>query len=176
MKTLALVLLLAGSSFALADDNLLMNGDFSSGIAHWEGDCHSPDSNDAPPDLSANPASPAAPTGVFIKLRHEDWTKMTQDFDGNVGSYIPASTGMNFFGAFSSPPGKWLVLVSDIGSWRYSTYEFPLQGEAQPDGTLTAIAHVQLNSNDDAKKGLCLIFPPGDGIITIKNVSLVKAQ
>lgn len=197
MKKLALVLLLSSSSVALADNNLVQNGDFSSGIAHWEGDCHSFDSSDAPPDPSASLTSTSAPQGVYIKLRHRDWTKMMQDFNGGVGEYvltvsyslssdtklstspadyadIPGSNSFNLFRPFSGTPGRWCVIISDLGSWRYSYYEVKTDGAAGT--TVTFTAPVKLNSDDEEKKGLVFVFPPGDGIVTIKNVSLVPTQ
>jgi hypothetical protein len=198
MKKIALVLLLAGSSVALADDsNLLRNGDFSSGIAHWEGDCHSFDSSDAntPPDLSANPASTPAPQGVYIKLHHQDWTKMTQDFEGKEGAYtfsitytlspdakfsaspddytdIPGATGMSRFPKFGIRPGTWGMIVLDLGAWRYWTWEVnpPAAGKST-----TYTTPVKIGSSD-GDKTICLVFPPGDVTVTITNVSLAPAQ
>jgi hypothetical protein len=197
MKTFALVLLLAGSTAALADDstNLLQNGDFSSGIAEWEGDCHSPTSEDATPDLSTNPlnAPATAAQGVFVKLRHADWTKMYQDFDGKAGQYlltisfslssdakfstspedyadIPSATGFSRFRSFSSTPGKWIVIVNDLGSMHFTYWEIAAQG--QPGATQTFTTQVKLNSDDEEKKSICLICPPGDGQVTVKSVTL----
>jgi hypothetical protein len=196
MKTFALVLLLAGATPALADNNLLQNGDFSSGIAEWEGDCHSPTSEDATPDLSANPLNTPTATaaqGVLVKLRHEDWTKMYQDFDGKAGQYlltisyslspdakfstspqdyadIPGATGFSRFRSFSGTPGKWIVIVNDLGSMRFSYWE--IAGQGQPGATQTFTAQVKLNSDDEEKKSICLIFPPGDGQVTVKSVTL----
>ena len=91
MKTIALLLALALPAVVLADDgdgaskNLLKNGDFSSGINHWEGDCHTPDSS------SFDPTAAAPTSGVVVKLRHADWTKVTQDFDGKIGEYVATS-------------------------------------------------------------------------------------
>jgi hypothetical protein len=203
MKKLALLLLLAGSATALADDssgNLLQNGDFSSGLSEWEGDCHTFDSSDAdaPPDLSASPttsANPAATQGVFVKLRHDDWTKMTQDFDGKAGQYlltitysfasdaklstspddyanIPASTGMSRFRAFSSTPGKWVVIICDLGAMHFYYWEIPPQAQPGATGPQTFTTQVRLASDDEEKKAVCLVFPPGEGLVTIKNVSL----
>ena len=78
MKKLLLLCFLAGSLTAFADDNLLQNGDFSSGLAEWEGDCHTPGS--ASDDSGAT-------SGVVVKMR-SDWTKMTQDFDSKPGNYL----------------------------------------------------------------------------------------
>jgi hypothetical protein len=197
MKKLALVLLLAGSPFALADDstNLIRNGDFSSGISHWEGDCHSPSSNDAPADLSAGPNSPSVPQGVYIQLRPGDWTKMTQDFEGKEGTYtfsisyalssdatfstsaddysdIPGATGMSRFPKFGIRPGTWGLIVLDLGAWRYWTWEVdpPAAGKSTTYTTAVKI------TSTDGDKTLCLVFPPGNGVVTITKVSMVPAQ
>jgi hypothetical protein len=198
MKTLALFLLLAGATAALADNNnLLRNGDFSSGIAEWEGDCHSLTSEEATPDLSANPLDAATATaaqGVIVKLRSQDWTKMYQDFEGKAGKYlltisyslssdakfstsrqdyadIPAATGFSRFDSFSGTPGKWIVIVNDLGSMRFTYWEVAPQSSSGA-ATQTFTAQVTLNSGDEEQKSLCLIFPPGAGQVTLKSVTL----
>ena len=198
MKKLALLLLLSGASIVLADNNsnLLQNGDMSSGIAHWEGDCHSSSNNsDAPPDLSASPAAPSASSGVYIKLRHQDWTKMTQDFEGKEGAYvfsityslssdakfssspddytdIPGATGMSRFPKFGIRTGTWGMIVLDLGAWRYWTWEV----SPPAAGTSTTYTTPVKIGSSEGDKTLCLVFPPGEGIVTITNVSLVPQQ
>jgi hypothetical protein len=206
MPMRALLLLLAALfvsiSPAFADEgkNLLKNGDFSSGISEWEGDCHTPSqtSGDATPtlgDISSPAAAPAA--GVVVKLRGHDWTQMKQDFDGKIGEYtmtivyslspdlkfstslddyanIPASTGYSLFRAFSSPPGKWIIIVSDVGAARFTYWTVNSQGAAgQPQ---TFKSHVHLGSDDSSAKAICLVFPPGSGTVTLQNISIVPAS
>jgi hypothetical protein len=190
MKTLALLVLLAASPVALADDNLLQNGDFSSGIAHWEGDCHTPDA--APVDLGSTDASTVS--GVIVKLRHGDWTKVTQDFTGKIGEYlltityslspdakfstdpddytnVPGKVGFNILRAFDSSPGNWNLIVTDIGAQRY-TY-WTIEPKVGAPGVQKITTRVQLDSDDTQEKGFCLIFPPGDGFITLQSITLV---
>ena len=75
-------MILAASTVALADDNLLRNGDFSNGISHWDGDLHPPDSGGG--DIAA-PESQTS--GAVIKLRKDEWSKITEDFEGRTGDY-----------------------------------------------------------------------------------------
>ena len=80
MKTLFVLFLLMGGSIAFADDeNLLRNGDFSSGIAEWHGDCHG---------IGSATDDTGATSGIIVKLRSSEWTKVTQDFDGKAGNYL----------------------------------------------------------------------------------------
>jgi hypothetical protein len=190
MKKLVIVLVLLSLINVRADTNLLQNGDFSDGIAHWEGDCHSPDSDSV--DLSAASAPPT--TGIVVKLRHSDWTKVTQDFDGNIGEYlltlnysfspglkfstnpddyqnVPAKEGFSLFRSFDSDPGSWVIILSDLGAARFSYWKIAPNMTA---GAQRALATVHLDSDDTHKKGFCLLFPPGDGIITLQSISLIS--
>ncbi len=199
----ALLLLLAALfvsiSPAFADEgkNLLKNGDFSSGISEWEGDCHTPSqsSDDATPTLGDAASTAAAPAaGVVVKLRSRDWTQMKQDFEGKVGEYnmtivysfspdlkfstslddyanIPQSTGYSLFRAFSSPPGKWIIIISDVGAAHFTYWTVDPQGAPGP--TQTFRTHVRLDSDDSSAKAICLVFPPGTGTVTLQSVSIV---
>jgi hypothetical protein len=134
------VLVLALALPLHADNNLLRNGDFSLGLADWVGDCHTPEANSD--DLTQT----AVPTGVVVKLRHFDWTKMTQDFDGKAGDYqvtvtysvspdlkfstkaedyqnIPGKVGFNRLSAFGSNPGTWILIVNDLGNLRFNYWK-----------------------------------------------------
>ena len=132
MKTLLLLFFLAGGSAALADGNILTNGDFANGISHWEGDCHSAG--------SATDDSGAA-SGIVIKLQPSDWTRITQVFEGKPGNYLLTITytvssgtafsqrpedysngshwhNMDGFYLLDSDPGQWTLIVRDmVGVW-----------------------------------------------------------
>jgi hypothetical protein len=193
MKALALIFLMAGGSLAVADANLLRNGDFSSGIAHWEGDCHTAD-NGTEVELGAMDSNSSGNNGVTVKLRLGDWTKVTQDFDGGIGEYNLTITysvspnlkfsnkrddyvngvgkaGITAFVAFNSEPGQWIVLLSDRGAGHCLYWTITPKVDAP--GSQTISLKVHLDSDDTNKKAFCLIFPPGDGVITLHNISLV---
>lgn len=190
MKTLLLLVFLAGISAAVADDNLLQNGDFSRGIAHWEGDCHTPDSDVV--DLSSNPTGNSS--GVIVKLRHGDWSKMSQDFDGKVGEYLltltysvspdfkfstraddyvntPAKIGLTAFLAFNTAPGEWVLFVTDMGAGHCSYWT--ISPKTNAPGVQKITTRVNLDSGDSAKKGFYLAFPPGEGFVTLQGITLV---
>ena len=185
MKTLALLLLLAGASTAFADTDLLQNGDFADGISHWEGDCHSVGS--ASDDSSAT-------TGVVIKLRDGDWTKISQDFDGKVGNYTLTVTytvtpdikfslrpedyksttlkmGLIGLVAASTTPGEWCVVVVDSGIHMYDYWQ--VSPKLDPNGVQKIMLKVDLGSGADHKKGFYLGFPPGSGSINLQSITLV---
>ena len=184
MKTLFVLFLLMGGSIAFADDeNLLRNGDFSSGISHWEGNCHTPGS--ATDDMGAT-------SGVIVKLRSGDWTKINQDFEAKPGNYIltitytvsqgltlssrpedyvglPSKMGVALWMMVHQPdPGEWLVLVVDTGVNFYTHWR--LTPKLDPSGVQTVRLNVSLNSTDSFKKGFFLGFPPGSGTINIQSI------
>lgn len=197
MKILPVLLLLTSLTIVRADNNgnLLQNGDFSSGSAHWQGDGHPPDNsgNDIP-DLSATPSTTTASPGIVIKLRSHDWTKVLQDFDGNVGEYlltikytaasdlqfsdkaddynnIPGKVEFSRLMPFNGTPGNWIVIINDLGNLRYEYWQ--IKPKVNTAGVQTLTCNVKLNSDDAVKKGFYLLFPPGTGAITLQSISLV---
>jgi hypothetical protein len=191
MKKLAAFLILLTLINVRADNNLLQNGDFADGRAHWDGDCHSPDSSSDPVDLST--PTTTAPSGVIVKLRGGDWTKVTQDFDGKVGQYIltihytvspdlkfsqvpddynnvPGKVGFSRLSPFNSDPGEWAVVINDLGAMHYCYWKITPTLTA---GVQSIKANVNLDSGDDLKKGFYLLFPPGSGVITLQGITLV---
>jgi hypothetical protein len=189
MKTLVLLFLLAAGPAAFGDDNLLQNGDFSDGISHWNGECHSPDS--ASVDLSSKPAS-----GVVVKLRPGEWTKISQDFDGPSGNYlvtitftispgatfsnkpedflnIPAQIGIRRNG-FDADPGDWVVILDSVGARRLMSWKTGPNLNTSDVQTLTHTFHV--DSRFSGLKGFYLGFPPGDGIINLQSIMVVPTS
>jgi hypothetical protein len=192
MKKLAALLLLLSLINLRADNNLLQNGDFSDGIAHWDGDCHSPDSNNNDSIDLSSPAT-TTPSGVVVKLRAGDWTKVTQDFDGKVGHYIltinysvspdlkfsqvaddytnvPGKVGFSRLNPFNSDPGEWAVVINDLGALHYNYWKITPN---LTTGVQSVKANVNLDSDDSYKKGFYLLFPPGSGVITLQGITLV---
>jgi hypothetical protein len=190
VKKLALCGFLCLGSVAFADTDLLQNSDFSSGIAHWEGDCHSAGSEEATPSFVTSTA--AVPQGVTVTLRSHDWTKVTQDFEGKAGEYlltvsysfspdlkfstdgadyanIPGSTGMSRFKPFAAEPGQWVVILNDLGSMKFHYWKIMPQAGA---ATQTFTSKATLETGDTAEKTICLVFPPGTGTVTLLQVGL----
>jgi hypothetical protein len=193
MKAPALLLVpllfLAGGSIALADDsNLLKNGDFSNGISEWEGDAHTVDST----TFDNPPASPPT-SGVIIKMHRHDWTKVTQDFDGDIGEYtltltysvssdlkfstdqedytnVPSLLNFSILAPFNSTPGDWVVIVNDLGAMQYTYWKITPKNDSS--GVQKFSTQIQLNSGAAQKKGFYLCFPPGDGYINLLSISL----
>jgi hypothetical protein len=188
MKISILAFLLVGSLAAAADDgNILKNGDFSSGVNHWEGDCHMPDS------ISYDDSQTQPTSGVVVKLRPGDWTQVVQDFEGGIGQYkvtityvpspdlkfsdkpedyknVPGHLGYTALSQFSMTPGKWALIINDLGAGHYMYWKI----EPKIGGTAaqTLNLRVQLDSQAAAEKGFILIFPPGSGFINIQNISM----
>jgi hypothetical protein len=189
MKTLFLLCFIAGSSLVLADDaptltNILSNGDFSSGLSHWDGDCHT----------AGNVADDSGATsGLVVQLRNGDWTKMGQDFEGKSGDYIltityipstgltmstrpddytntPLKMELNGLGPVSTMVGKWCIMVVDSGISRYEYWQ--VTPSLSGSGLQTIKAHVTLHSDDEHEKGFYLGFPPGNGTINLQSISL----
>jgi hypothetical protein len=192
MRTLLLTFLLVGAVITRGDDDsnsALKNGDFSSGVNHWEGDCHTPDS-------STFSDSEEAPTsGVVVKLRGS-WTQVWQEFNSKVGEYqvsityaaasdlklsssvpdyenISGQLGFNGLKPFSAPTGDWVVLINDRASM-LGTY-WKIKPKLDASGPQTINLKIHIGSGDDAVKGFFLLFPPGNGYINLLNVSLTPA-
>jgi hypothetical protein len=187
MKTLLLLFFLTGGSVALADDSILKNGDFSDGISHWEGDCHS---------IGSASDDSGVTSGVVVKLRSGDWTKINQDFDAKPGNYLltitytaspglafsqraedytglPGKMGLNGLGMLRRfpDPGQWLVIVRDTGVNFYTDWRITPKVDAS--GVQTVRLNVRLDSTDSFKKGFFVGFPPGDGFINLQSIMLV---
>lgn len=185
MKTLALLLFLAGGSAVLADTDALENGDFSDGISHWEGDVHTAGSSTDDSNST---------TGVVVSLRSGDWTKISQDFDGKSGDYIltitytvtPGMTlsdraedyqnttlkmGLPGLSPINTKPGAWCLAVVDTGISRFTYWE--ITPTLNGTGVQTIKTHVTLKSDDNHRKGFFLGFPPGSGTINLQSITLV---
>jgi hypothetical protein len=186
MKTLALLLFLGGVIIARADDNLLQNGDFSGGVAHWYGNVQTPgDLDDATlPD-----------SGVVIKLRPHDWTRANQDFQVKAGTYnlnivFTLISGFHFSDQYSDyinlpkvldfpagdhpvdgSIGQWVAIIADnvASSSLYWTGDPP-----QSAGQQTYTFKVK-DINFDNRQNLSLNFPPGSGYVVLQKVALVAS-
>ena len=192
MKTLPLLFLLITGAIATADQNMLKNGDFSGGINHWEGDCHSISSTTFD-SATVNPPT----TGVIVKLRGSDWTKVTQNFDGKMGKYlltvkytvspdlkfssrtdnydnIPSRLELARLVPFGVNVGQWAIVVTDYGADRYTYWK--ITPKIDPSATQTATCNVHIDSDATNTKTFCLGFPPGNGYMTLQSISLVPVN
>ena len=84
MKKLVAALLLLNSLVFLHAD-ILANGDFSDGKAHWKGDAKSTSDKDAY-DMSTVD-NPTAPNGIIVNLLKGTWAKVFQTFNTHEDSF-----------------------------------------------------------------------------------------
>jgi hypothetical protein len=190
MKTLLFALLCLACTLPLRADNWLENGDFTDGIDHWYGNGRSP--ADFASDNPLASSDPFTSKGLIIPLKDMDWTKVAQDFKGKIASGVlsitymvspdlafsnkredyvnmPDHIGYDGWQAFNTPPGQWIIFISDFGSSRGSYYMLkPKLGSSDPQTYRARVSG--LTPLED--KTLTLAFPPGTGTIVILNVSL----
>lgn len=182
MKTLLSLLLLTGMGAACADDNLLQNGDFSDGIAHWYGNVKSPDTV----------LGPGAESGAIIELRPHEWTMATQEFTAKSGTYklhvtFTLSDGTHFSKELTdyinipvqlkfadekpldAEPGQWVVVATKSSATQDPlTWTVNAHSVAGPQSyTFT----IDSTSSTDTQT-LLLGFPPGHGTVTLLHVGL----
>jgi hypothetical protein len=190
MTKVLLIALMVLASIPLRADNWLQNGDFVDGIDHWYGNGRSP--ADFAPDNPMDKPDPFTSKGLIIQLKHTEWTKVAQDFKGKIASGVltivymvspdlkfsdkpddylnmPGHIGYNAWQAFNTPPGQWIVFISDFGSSRGTYYQLqPKFGSSAPQeyrGKVTGLTPLQ-------DKTITLAFPPGTGTLVLLKVSL----
>lgn len=174
------------------DNNLLRNGDFSSGIAHWQGVYETVQA--ASPSGSSSSSAPT--TGALVKLCPV-WSKVTQNFSAKKGDYVltvkyALSPDLKFstnpedygrvstllalpnVGGFGARIGQWCAVVFDTSTgnstfWRIT----PSHGSSVQ--IFTCRIHLDSDNNQEGKT-LVLAFPPGSGSINLQNVSLTAAS
>jgi hypothetical protein len=180
--------LISGSALSHADNNLLVNGDFSRGIAHWEGDCHTLDSGSG--DLGA----PSGPPTVGVKLRSHDWTSVTQNFQGKAGTYhltisytlspdiqfshkpedysdIGGSINFHFLRAAYCTPGNWEVTVVNVDDGNGPVWNISPRTSGPDPLSIDGTFEMKTSGNF----AFCLALPPGQGVVTLKNISFVPS-
>jgi hypothetical protein len=194
MKLLAIIVLAFVAALpVLADgDNWIQNGDFADGISHWYGGGRSP--ADFASDNPLQQSDPFTSKGLIIPLKDLDWTKVAQDFKGKVAGGVlsvtyqiskdfafsakpedyvnmPGHIGYDGWKAFNTPPGTWVIFISDFGSNMGVYYELkPKLGSTEPQ---TFRARVQ-GLTPYENKTITLAFPPGAGTLVVLNVSLTS--
>ncbi|MEJ0000964.1 MAG: hypothetical protein WDO13_18420 [Verrucomicrobiota bacterium] len=176
MKRFAATILALVLALPLRAD-ILANGSFADGAAHWSGDGHAGDSG-----------------GLVIQLDPEKWTTVSQTFDtretaldftvnyqtsadstlAKAGGSLSAATvgGPLFRRDINVKPGRWVVLLLDGAAGKLTFHRFKSpQGDA---GEQTAHAtFAQLLAHEE--KTLVLAFPPSHGTVTLSNVALAPA-
>lgn len=113
MKTLAFALVAVLSlSFAKAD--ILVNGDFHDGKAHWKGDIHAASDSDTGSYGTSSMDQTGGAPGIVVELKKAQWPKAYQTFNTHDNSfnysvtfklspdYAPASRPQN---GLNPPPG-----------------------------------------------------------------------
>ncbi len=191
MKKLTLALLLLAAFNHVQADNLLQNGDFSDGIAHWYGSCRTPADMTSDDSSYQNPGSANA---LVVKLRNGDWTKVTQDFETKPGvitlsvTYVlspdlkfsqrpddyantTGAIGFTAWRSFSTEVGQWVVMMCDLAAGHANVFTINGKQTGAPQ-TFTA----SFNGKSGEKKNLCLAFPPGQGFVTLQNIALTPSQ
>ena len=186
MKALALLFLIGSATAVLAADNLLKNGDFSEGINYWEGDCHSIDST----TFDSSDANPPT-SGVIVKLRGSEWTRVTQNLEAKRGNYLLTLTYvgspdlrfsarsddyMNMqdklsmpFKPFNIKEGQWIALIFDPAAKHGVSWS--LTPPASGTGAIKVSIPVKIKTQAEDQTFI-VSFPPGDGYINLLDVSL----
>lgn len=192
MKTQTLAFLVLLSLGAVRADDLIQNGDFSSGIDHWHGNGQAP--ADFKPDDPFAASDPFTSKGMIIKLKERQWTKVIQDFKGKSSTgaltitymvspdlafsekpddyvNVPGHIDYNAWRPFDIPVGLWIAFLSDFGSAHGTYYKLkPKLGSNEPQ-TLKMDIKAMTPYED---KTITFAFPPGKGLIVILNVSLTS--
>jgi hypothetical protein len=189
MKTPLFALLVLAAGWPLQAD-ILVNGNFADGRAHWKGDAENVDTSN---DL----ASPSNQGSVTITLKKDKWTKIYQTFsthEKRVDYSITFTLSSDYHvdadetsgGAMGPSPGlddidgmyplylfananTWTLIVREIGA-RGSSYIY-LQPDVKKTDAQTLTGKIQ-GMTETADKILLLAFPPGEGTITLTNISL----
>ena len=194
MKLIAFMLLAVAVILpARADgDNWIQNGDFADGLSHWYGGGRSP--ADFASDNPLQQSDPFTSKGLIIPLKSQMWTKVAQDFKGKVASGVltvtykvssdfafstkpedyvnmPDKIGYDGWKAFNTPPGTWVVFLSDFGTSRGEYYELkPRLGSIEPQTYRALIKGMTPYAN----KTITLAFPPGTGVLVVLSVSMTS--
>ena len=184
MKCIAPVLLLLLLLLPLrADQDILVNSNFTGGHGHWEGDAKDVDTGDL--------SSDTPPPGAVIHLKKDKWTKMYQLFtvrdhklyytvtfqlsnDFKLGSqdgdYVTADLGdvpgLDF--QWRLPENSFSLLIRGGDNWTDRLLEPNMSklGQAQ-----TITGHLN-DLHTDVQSCFLITLPPGEGTVTFTQVSL----
>ncbi len=190
MRYLVVLVALIACFLPLHAGNLIQNGDFADGIDHWYGGGRSP--ADYASDNPLNQSDPFTSKGLIMPLKSETWAKVAQDFKGKgsngvltitymiskdfafsdkADDYVNMPHQISYDGwkAFNTPPGKWVVFLSDFGSSKGTYYELqPKLGSSAPQSVRLLIKSMTPMET----KTIALAFPPGTGTLVVLGVDL----
>ncbi len=188
MKATAFALLVFALMVPLWAD-ILVNGNFADGRAHWKGDAQEPDTGG---DLT----NPNPQGGVVINLKKDKWSKIYQTFSTHEkklhysitftlsSDYQPDRDQPQSSGFAETPglddiegvpiyyargQGSWMGIIAQTGrgSWSFRLRPDANKTDAQ---TLSGTIEGATDENDDMT--VVFAFPPGSGSITLTNISL----
>jgi len=190
MKAFAFALVVLASCLPLQAD-ILVNGNFADGRAHWKGDAKEPDA------ASGNLLNSPPLSSVVVTLKKDKWTKIYQNFNTHekklrysitftLSSDYQPDRNQPEMGGANPPPGlddvdgvsvffapgngTWLGIIARAGF--DMSYFFPQPNPKKTDSqTLSGILQGASNA-DNTDMVLLFIFPPGVGGIDITNIAL----
>jgi len=196
MKAIASVLLLFACIISLHAD-ILVNGNFADGRAHWKGDARDPDTTTG--DLTL--ANQVNRGGVTITLKKDKWTKIYQNFATREkklhyaitftlsSDYRPDRSQTQDSGFAPTPGlddieglpiyyamngGEWMCILEQAGMGSSS---FPISPDVKKADSQTLSGNLRGATGDETVDMLIVFaFPPGEGSITITNVSLTSGS
>jgi len=196
MKTLLFLAMLFASGVARAD--ILANGDFKEGTAHWDGDGRTPSDNGTI-DLGSN--AQATPQGLIIQLDPSKWKYISQTFSSKDSPLqcsftYQLSHGCTFPGDANADVtqvltpadllrmtgkagnsiglkyGSVLLVVLDPEAHLNTHYKIKLVLDSTDAQTVTNV-FPQVSPNTD--KAVYLFFPPGNGTITLLHMAMTPS-
>ena len=186
MKSIAPILLLLLLLLPLrADQDILVNSSFTGGHGHWEGDAKDVDTGDI--------SSDTPPPGAVIHLKKDKWTKIYQlftvrdkklyytvsfklsdDFKFSDNGYSRAdlgdTPGMFFQESFSE--NAFTMMIQGGDNFR----EIQLTPDSSKLGQSQTLSGRINPDNVGVQSSFIIIFPPGEGTVTLTQVSLTNVD
>jgi hypothetical protein len=198
MKKLVLILLIGCPFSSSRANDILANGDFSQGVAHWKGDAKSLSTDPDLMDPAARNDTTPSLAGILIPMQSR-WAKISQVFNTKETALdftitYKTSSDVAFSDASAFPvtktlqsligipfqnssetiaPKSWLVILMDPAS-RTATY-IPFQptlGSRDPQTATGSIPKLVAHE----EKTFYIAFPPGQGTVTLLKVMLTPTQ
>ena len=197
MRTLLFALVTLVCAIPLHADNVLQNGDFTDGSNHWHGDGKTPDEY-AQDNPSATP-DPATSKGLFIELKPNSWSKISQNFHGDKGTHyalnitykvLPGTTlsdkaddytnmadhvrfeGYENYGMVTIEPGRFWIMVTNFDDGRgYEERFAPNLGTTE----VQKIDDPGVPMSPSGRNMVTVAFPPGTGTFVILSISITSS-
>ena len=190
-KRLSLAILLLAVSLPIRADDWLANGDFSSAGDKWYGTAKWP--ADFAPSDPFTKADPFTSAGMILPLKSAQWLKEFQDFKGKGTNAtlkityalspgltfsqkpedyqnMPDKIGWDGWLAFDTPPGTWVIFISELEK-RHGAY-YLVQPKLNDTTDQTFVASVA-GMTPFTDKTIAIGVPPGDGTMVIKKIELI---